>query len=100
MRELSNRRLLAELESRESDRYVDMCLVARDRESRETILCAGGQWDQVEGRFTDRDPTSCKYVDLHAGQVPFVRWFAEWLARRICLDLTESGIFLKSTILE
>jgi len=79
LRELSNRRLLAELESRESDRYVDMCLVARDRESRETILCAGGQWDQVEGRFTDRDPTSCKYVDLHAGQVPFVRWFAEWL---------------------
>lgn len=79
MRALSNRQLLAELESRESERYIDLCLVCRNRDTRETVLYAGGQWDQVTGNFTDAEPHNARFVDLHKGQVDFVAWYAKWL---------------------
>ena len=79
MRAPSSRQLLAELESRESERYIDLCLVCRNRDTRETVLYAGGQWDQVTGDFTDAEPHNARFVDLHKGQVDFVAWYAKWL---------------------
>lgn len=79
MRGPSNRQLLAELESRETERLIDLCLVCRNRDTRETILIAGGRWDQVDKRFTDEEPHNAKFIDLHRGQIPFVSWYAGWL---------------------
>lgn len=76
---MKNRQLLDELESREATRLVDLCLVLRSKNTRETILYAGGQWDQVERRYTNSDPHAAKVIDIHEGQVDFVRWYATWL---------------------
>lgn len=69
--------LLAEREP--DQRLIDICLVLRSLKTRETILWAGGRWDRLERCWSRQDPESAQIIDIHEGQVPFVRWYAEWL---------------------
>lgn len=51
----------------------------RHEATRETLLEAGGRYDLIDRRFLDEEPETCKYVDVHDGQAPFIRWLATWL---------------------
>ena len=62
------------------DRYLDLALALRRDKTQETILWAGGRWDQLERQFVDIEPERVAIVDLEESQVPFARWFAEFLA--------------------
>lgn len=60
-------------------RYVDLALaLTRDKDA-STLLFAGGEWDRLDRRFTDRDPSQVAVVALEESQVEFTTWFAEWL---------------------
>lgn len=69
--------LLAEREPER--RLIDICLVLRSLETRETVLWAGGRWDRLDRRWLKQDPESAQIIDIHEGQLPFVKWYAEWL---------------------
>ena len=73
-------RLLDDLESRETTRFVDLSLAIRHHKTKETLLWAGGQWDRIDQRFTDIEPSHAQIIDVHEGQAEFVVWFARWLA--------------------
>jgi len=79
-------------------RYIDLCLVLRRQKTKETLLWAGGRWDQIDRRFTAQEPESGQIIDLVESQVPFTRWFDGWLhdyreglRREISLVLNEGG---------
>lgn len=74
-----NRIRLEELEAQHAHRFVDLCLVLRSLETQETLLWAGGRWDQIERRYVEQEPESGQIIDVHKGQAEFVRWFATWL---------------------
>lgn len=69
--------LLAEREPEQ--RLLDICLVLRSLETKETILWAGGRWDRLTRSWSAQEPESARIIDIHKGQEPFVRWFAEYL---------------------
>lgn len=73
-------RQLQEIIERETgeSRYLDLCLCLRREKTGETLLWAGDVWDHQEKRFT-RESTSPHIIDVEESQVPFTRWFAEWL---------------------
>lgn len=78
----SQSRLLLDelLDEREPEqRLLDLCLVLRSLETKETILWAGGRWDRLAKTWSTQEPESAQIVDIHKGQAPFVRWYAEWL---------------------
>ena len=78
----SQSRLLLDelLEEREPERrLIDICLVLRSLETRETVLWAGGRWDRLDRCWLKQDPESAQIIDIHKGQLPFVSWFAEFL---------------------
>ena len=75
----SDRRLLDELEQRETNRHVDLCLVVRHLDTKDTLLYAGGRWDRVEQKFTDEEPRAARFIDVHRGQADYIEWFATWL---------------------
>lgn len=51
----------------------------RRAKTKETLLLAGGEWDAYERRFTDKDPSQAKIINLEESQVAFTRWYAGWL---------------------
>jgi hypothetical protein len=58
-----------------------MALALRRAKTRETLLWAGGLWDEADQRFLDkRDPETVAVVDLEESQVEYTLWFAEFLA--------------------
>lgn len=63
----------------EEHRFLNLCLVLRRQKTQETILWAGGEWDRLDHRFTDRDPDTAVIVDLEESQIEFTTWFAGWL---------------------
>lgn len=46
----------------------------------ETLLCAGGQWDRIEARYTGRQPDQVREIKIIESQVPFLRWYSGELA--------------------
>ena len=66
-------------EEAEEHRTLDLCLILRHEATHETLLEAGGIWDFADQRWLDRDPESARFVDVHEGQAPFVRWLSSWL---------------------
>ena len=72
---------LADLEQREASRYVDLA-VAWEAKSRpgETLAYFGGQWDQVEQRYTGKDPDRCAVIKFNESQLELVQW-AAWYAQ-------------------
>lgn len=72
---------LSDLESRLGGeaRYLDISLaLVRDKDD-STLLYAGGQWDKLDERFTDKDPESVVVIRLEESQVEYTNWFAEFL---------------------
>lgn len=72
--------VLAEMEAeqRSETRYLDLCLILRQKSTGRKLLEAGGRWDRIAQRY-DGSPTRCKIVDLQESQIEFTEWFAEWL---------------------
>lgn len=56
-----------------------MALQVVRKKTGETLICAGGQWDSLEQRYTGRDPDSARVVRVVESQVPLIRWYAEQL---------------------
>lgn len=77
----ANKRILDELLAAQEpeNRYLDICLVLRRLENRETLLWAGGRWDLLDHRWSKQEPETGEIIDLHEGQVEFTRWYAGWL---------------------
>lgn len=71
----------ADLEQREASRYVDIA-VAWEAKSKpgETLAYFGGQWDQVERRYTGKDPDRCAVIRFNDSQLELVQW-AAWYAQ-------------------
>lgn len=65
-------------------RYRDLALALRREKTQETLLWAGGTWDQLDKRFLDPDaehePDWVWLIDLEESQVEFTLWFAQQLA--------------------
>lgn len=60
-------------------RYVDVAVaLTRDKDS-STLLFAGGEWDRLDRRFTEREPSKVAVVPLEESQIKFTQWFAEFL---------------------
>lgn len=61
-------------------RYIDSALaLVRDKDN-STLLFAGGNWDLLDKRFTDREPEQVAVIRLEESQVEFTTWFAGWLS--------------------
>lgn len=75
------RNLRAERERREERRYIDIA-VSWERKSGDTIAFFGGVWDQVERRFTGKDPERCALIRFNDSQIEFARWAAWWAQER------------------
>lgn len=81
---MSSRTLIQRLGDLESQlggeaRHIDIALALVRDKTNETLLFAGGQWDRLDFRFTDRDPEKCAVVRLEESQVKYTLWFAEFL---------------------
>lgn len=76
---MRSRKLIDEiLTEREPDeRFIDLCLLLTHKA--ETILCAGGRWDLLDRKWAAADPESCQAIEVHEGQLEFVRFFTGWL---------------------
>ena len=63
-------------------RFLDLALaLVTSTSPSETLLFAGGRWDRFDRRFVDDDQVErCARIVLAESQVPFTRWFAEFLA--------------------
>lgn len=74
---------LADLEQREAARYIDLA-VAWEAKSRpgETLAYFGGQWDQVEQRYTGKDPERCAVIRFNDSQLELATWAAWWAQER------------------
>ncbi len=59
--------------------FQDLCLILRHPKTKEAVLWAGGEWDRANHRYTSRDPSNARIVELEMAQVAFVEWFAGWL---------------------
>jgi hypothetical protein len=78
---------IRELARREQQRHIDMAVLLRRAKTGETILCAGGVWDQLDQDYrTNRqlgsriEPETARVFDLNEAQVPLARWYAGELA--------------------
>lgn len=71
---------LADLETREASRYVDLAVAWERKSTGETIGFFGGQWDQVERKFTGKDPERCAVIQFNESQVELAQW-AAWYAQ-------------------
>lgn len=67
-----------QLAERQGERYLDIALILRRKSTKETLLCAGGQWDRIERRYTGRTPSKVRYVNVVESQVPLVKWAGSW----------------------
>lgn len=79
---------IRELSRREEHRYVDMAMLLRRGRGGETLLCAGGVWDQVDQAFRINplngqrtEPSSARIMTLNEAQTPLARWYALELAK-------------------
>lgn len=63
-----------------SARYADVALALVRDKTNETLLYAGGVWDNLDRRFDEREPEKCAVIRLEESQVAFTRWFAEFLS--------------------
>lgn len=78
------------LANKERERYIDLALMLRRKSTGETLLCAGGVWDQLDQRYKTNpltgarvDPSSARIFDMTEAQTPITRWYAgELLAFR------------------
>lgn len=61
------------------DRYLDVCMALVRDKTGETLLYAGGRFDDVDKRFVDAEPERVAVVRLEESQVEFTLWFAEFL---------------------
>lgn len=75
------RNLQAEQESREENRFVDLAVSWEDASGKEISLF-GGQWDQIEQRYTGRTPERCAVIRFTPAQMSFVAWAAWWMQER------------------
>ena len=77
---------IRELAKREQQRYVDMAVLLRRASTKETILCAGGVWDQLDQEYRVNslghrvEPCTARVFDLNEAQVPLAQWYAVELA--------------------
>ncbi len=71
---------LADLEAREAARYIDLAVAWERKQTGETLGFFGGVWDQVERRFTGKDPERCAVIRFNESQVELVQW-ASWYAQ-------------------
>ncbi len=67
---------LRQIAEEEQNRLLDVAVQVVRKSTGETLLCAGGQWDRIERRYTGRDPEQVRQVRIVESQVPFFRWFA------------------------
>ncbi|MFO0578684.1 MAG: hypothetical protein U1A78_32175 [Polyangia bacterium] len=57
--------------------------VAWERKSTgETLAFFGGQWDQIERRFTGREPERCAVIRFNESQLELALWAAWWMQER------------------
>lgn len=76
------RALLAEEESQEDRRYIDLCVVWRRASTKEVLLKVGGKWDLIEQRFVG-PAQHCRVIDLKESQIEPARWAAHWIAEKL-----------------
>lgn len=64
-----------------TSRFIDLCLIFREKETQRELLRVGGRWDSSNERFLDEDPDdlTAKVVQVNKNQVSTVLQFAEWL---------------------
>lgn len=73
---------LAEIESQQAARYVDLA-VAWEGPTGEQIGYFGGVWDQVERKFDpSREPSRCAVIRFNQSQLELVQWAAWWAQER------------------
>src|SRR5579859_8130661 len=60
-------------------RFIDVALALTRSKTGETLLFAGGEWDRLDRRFTDRTPSKVVVVGLEESQVEFTLWFDGFL---------------------
>jgi hypothetical protein len=72
---------LHEAERETSERFVDLCLVLRVKETGEELIRVGGQWDRREKRYVG-PATRARVITIHRGQEKAARWLCDWLRRR------------------
>lgn len=86
-----------------SERFVDLQIdvYAEDAEGRRTdehVACVGGRWDRRLKRYED-DARLSRVVSLHPGQLPFFRWFDEWLGHYLAGTLPPDDERIYSVLL-
>lgn len=74
---------IRDLARREKERYVDVAMVLRRKKTGETLLCAGGVWDQIDQQYRLNpalgcrvEPSCARVFDLNEAQVPLTQWYA------------------------
>jgi hypothetical protein len=73
---------LADLEAREAARFIDLAVAWEVRRTGETLAYFGGQWDQIERRFTGKEPERCAVIRFNESQLELARWAAWWAQER------------------
>jgi hypothetical protein len=61
-------------------RFADIALALTRAKTGETLLFAGGQWDHLDRRFTNKDPEKVAIIALEESQVEFTKWFEKFLS--------------------
>ncbi len=72
---------LDDLEAREAARYVDVA-IAWENPAGETLGFYGGQWDQIERRYTGKDPERCAVLKFQQAQLELAQWAGWWMQER------------------
>src|SRR5215208_6310053 len=76
---------LHEAEREQSERFVDICLAVKLKETGEELIRVGGRWDRRLKRY-DGAPERVRVVTIHRGQEKAARCLGEWLRRRASGD--------------
>lgn len=76
------RALLAEEESQEDKRYIDLCVVWRRALTGDVLLKVGGRWDRIARRYVG-PAEHCRVIDLKESQVEPARWAAYWITEKL-----------------
>lgn len=72
---------LEDQQAREEARFVDIAIAWEDPAG-ETLGFYGGQWDQIEQRYTGKDPERCAVLKFEKSQLELVQWAGWWMQER------------------
>jgi len=78
---------LQEQELDSQERYVDLRIILRCRDTQKDLLDVGGRWDKRAKRYVGPGETA-RVIEVHQGQLPATRWFSDWMNRYARNDWT------------